>query len=78
MASPGFPSADEVQQQLKALSDTASSYDASPEGHGSRMRLIGQAQELIASLTDPSDMGFKQIGQVGCCCHTMADPLYST
>ncbi|KAK7892548.1 hypothetical protein LTR67_007645 [Exophiala xenobiotica] len=62
-ASSGFPSADEVQQQLKALSDTASSYDASPEGHGSRMRLIGQAQELIASLTDPSDMGFKQIGQ---------------
>lgn len=66
MASPTFPSAGEVQQQIEALSDAASSYDASPEGHGSRMRLIGQAQELIASLTDPSDMGFKQIGQVSC------------
>ncbi|KIX02109.1 uncharacterized protein Z518_08048 [Rhinocladiella mackenziei CBS 650.93] len=65
MALSDFPSPEELQTQIKKLADAANSYNAAPGpvGLGSRMRMISQAQELIRSLTDPSDMGGVHIAQ---------------
>ncbi|KAL2395212.1 O-methyltransferase gsfC [Exophiala dermatitidis] len=65
MASSEFPSPEEVQKQIKAISEAAATYDPGKAAHDfvGRTKIISQARELIDSLTDPDDLPLVHIGQ---------------
>lgn len=66
MASSEFLSPEEVQKQIKAISEAAATYDPGKAAHDfvGRTKIISQARELIDSLTDPDDLPLVHIGQV--------------
>ncbi|KAL2431624.1 O-methyltransferase gsfC [Exophiala dermatitidis] len=65
MASSEFPSPEEVQKQIKAISEVAATYDPGKAAHDfvGRTKIISRARELIDSLTDPDDLPLVHIGQ---------------
>ncbi|EHY57686.1 hypothetical protein HRR83_005406 [Exophiala dermatitidis] len=65
MASSEFLSPEEVQKQIKAISEAAATYDPGKAAHDfvGRTKIISQARELIDSLTDPDDLPLVHIGQ---------------
>ena len=67
MASPDFPSAEELQKWTAGLSDAAKTYDPSG-GRGSsieaRLKLISLAEDIVRGLTDPSFIGHVYVARV--------------
>ncbi len=67
MASSDLSSLDELRKLANELNNTAMSYQPSIEGVDvdTRLKMIGQAEEIIRNLTDPSFLGYVYTARVG-------------